>query len=473
LQLTATILVASSSSTARQTLAAALQRRGHTPLLAETTATALRMLDEHTPALVVLSLPLPDEGARSLIQRIQQSGAQFIISGRDDDVKGAIDALDLGAHEYLEDPTADTAEFLASVGVALGSRRGDVHLRYLREKDAAGAAWQSMIGHSEPVQKVLRIIRQVCQRTSNGGTPTILLNGETGTGKGFMAKCVHYNSGRRGKAFVEVNCAALPPTLIESELFGYERGAFTDAKAARPGLFETATGGTLFLDEIGAMPLDLQAKLLKALEEKTVRRIGGRHALHVDVQIVAATHEDLEAKSREATFRTDLYHRLNVVQVTLPPLRERGDDVVLLAEAFIESICREYGISRRRLSDDAKRFMHDYSWPGNVREVRNQIERILLLENDPVITADHFHTTNVNGHTVSVRNEGAEIKVELPSVGVPLEALEREVLRAALTRCEGNVSRTARFLSISRQTLIYRMKKHGLSSAPRLRWERD
>jgi two-component system, NtrC family, response regulator AtoC len=326
-----------------------------------------------------------------------------------------------------------------------------------------------MIGHSEAVQKVLRIIRQVCQRTSGGGTPTILLNGETGTGKGFMAKCVHYNSGRRSRAFVEVNCAAFPPTLIEAELFGYERGAFTDAKAARPGLFETATGGTLFLDEIGTMPLDLQAKLLKALEEKNVRRIGGRQALHVDVQIVAASHEDLEAKSRDGTFRTDLYHRLNVVQVTLPPLRERGDDVVLLAEAFIDSISREYAIPRRSLSDDAKRWMHTYAWPGNVRELRNQIERILLLENDPVITAEHFHSANLNGHTVSVANAGSDIKVDLPSAGVPLEALEREVLRAALTRCDGNVSRAARFLSISRQTLIYRMKKHGLSSVQRLR----
>jgi DNA-binding NtrC family response regulator len=463
-QVTATILVASSSAAALDTLGAALRRRGHTALLAHTGASAVQMLEQHAPSLVVLGLPLPDRGTRGLIERVQQSGAHLIISGQDQEITGPIDALDLGAHEYLEDPTLDTAEFLASVGVALGSRRGDVHLRYLRDKDAAGAGWQSMIGHSEPLQKVLRIIKQVCQRTSNGATPTILLNGETGTGKGFIAKCLHYNSARRGRAFVEVNCAALPPTLIEAELFGYERGAFTDAKTSRPGLFETATGGTLFLDEIGAMPLDLQAKVLKALEDKNVWRVGGRQPIRVDVQIVAATHEDLEKKSREGMFRSDLFHRLNVVQMTLPPLRERGDDVLLLATAFIDSIAREYGIAQRRLSEDAKRWMRAYAWPGNVRELRNQIERILLLENDLVIAAEHFHAANLNGHTVSVSPAGCDFKVELPSSGVPLETLEREVLREALARCDGNVSRAARYLSISRQTLIYRMKKHGLST---------
>jgi two-component system response regulator AtoC len=460
----ACVLVIAGSTEVRSALTTALERRGYEPLVAGAAAEAFRLIERKTPALVVLGLPLPDSGARPLIEKINEIGAHLIISGKDDDVRGALDALDSGAHEYLDDPAADTAEFLAAVGVVLGSRRGDVHLRYLREKDAAGSNFESMVGKSEALDKVLRIIRQICQRTSYGGTPTILITGETGTGKGFVAKCLHYNSGRRSKAFVEVNCAALPPTLIEAELFGYERGAFTDAKTSRPGLFETAAGGTLFMDEIGAMPLDLQAKLLKALEEKNVRRIGGRQPIHVDVQIVAATHEDLEARARDGTFRSDLFHRLNVVGFSLPPLRERGSDVILLAEAFIQTICREYGIAPRRLSEDATRWMQSYPWPGNVRELRNQIERIILLENEPLIRAENFHTANLNGQSVEIATEGSGFRVELPASGIPLELLEREVLREALARCDGNVSRTARYLSISRQTLIYRMKKHGLST---------
>jgi DNA-binding NtrC family response regulator len=278
---------------------------------------------------------------------------------------------------------------------------------------------------------------------------------------------VHYNGARRHQPYVEVNCAALPPSLMESELFGYERGAFTDAKTTRPGLFETANGGTLFLDEIGAVPLDLQAKLLTAIEEKTVRRIGGRQPMRVNVQIIAATHENLEASAVEGNFRSDLFHRLNVVAVTLPALRERADDILLLGEAFVHASCREYGISSRRLSDDAKAWMLRYTWPGNVRELRNQIERIVLLENDEWIRAEHFRTANLDGTTLQVTRSNGSLTVTLPPNGVPLEELEREVLKAALERCAGNVSRAARYLSITRQTLIYRMKKHGIEVGSR------
>jgi DNA-binding NtrC family response regulator len=378
-------------------------------------------------------------------------------------VRTPVDALDFGAHDHLDDPSHDTAEFLATVGIALGSRRGDQHLRYLRQKEAPDAGWKSVIGTSAPLERVVAILTQVCRRTSQGATPMILLRGETGTGKGYVAKCVHYNGARRNQPFVEVNCAALPPSLIEAELFGAERGAFTDAKTTRPGLFETASGGTLFLDEIGAVPLDVQAKLLTAIEEKVVRRIGGRHPQRVDVQIIAATHENLEAKVDEGSFRSDLFHRLNVVEVTMPPLRDRGEDVLLLAEAFVRSLCREYGMAGRRLSDDAISWMQRYPWPGNVRELRNQIERIVLLENDSEIRAAHFHAGRF-GRSVDVTLGPDGISVRLPADGVPLEVLEREVLREALARCDGNVSQAARYLSITRQTMMYRMKKHGLSA---------
>jgi len=400
-------------------------------------------------------------------------GHGIIVTGADDDVKTPLDALDLGAHDYIDGIANDPSEFLATVGVALGSRRGDRHLRYLREREASGTGWQAIVGDSPALKRVVAILRQVCQRTSGGGTPTILLSGETGTGKGYVAKCVHYNGARRNHPFVEVNCAALPASLMESELFGYERGAFTDAKATRQGLFETANGGTLFLDEIGAVPLDLQAKLLTAIEEKLVRRIGGRQSIKVNVQIIAATHEDLQTKASLGEFRSDLFHRINVVAVTLPSLRERGEDIVLLAEAFVRSICREYGIPDRRLSPDARNWMLHYGWPGNVRELRNQIERIVLLENDEVIRAEHFRAAQSDARRVSVSQNNGALRISLPPAGVPLEHIEREVIREALGRCDGNVSRAARYLSITRQTLIYRMKKHGLDGNGRAHAHRN
>ncbi len=465
------ILVMAGEDGVATSLSSALERRGHSPMVARNARDGLALLDAHGAALVVLALPLPDMSARELLQRVHGHG--IIVTGADDDVKTPLDALDLGAHDYIDGIANDPSEFLATVGVALGSRRGDRHLRYLREREASGTGWQAIVGDSPALKRVVAILRQVCQRTSGGGTPTILLSGETGTGKGYVAKCVHYNGARRNQPFVEVNCAALPASLMESELFGYERGAFTDAKTARQGLFETANGGTLFLDEIGAVPLDLQAKLLTAIEEKLVRRIGGRQSIKVNVQIIAATHEDLQTKASLGEFRSDLFHRINVVAVTLPSLRERGEDIVLLAEAFVRSICREYGIPDRRLSPDARTWMLHYGWPGNVRELRNQIERIVLLENDEVIRAEHFRAAQSDARRVAVSQNNGALRISLPPTGVPLEHIEREVIREALGRCDGNVSRAARYLSITRQTLIYRMKKHGLDGNGRAHAQRN
>jgi two-component system response regulator AtoC len=325
-----------------------------------------------------------------------------------------------------------------------------------------------LLGESESLRRVVAILLQVCRRTSRGAAATILLNGETGSGKGFAAKCIHQNGVRRNHPLVEVNCCALPPTLMEAELFGHERGAFTDAKHARPGLFEAASGGTLFLDEIDAVPLDLQAKLLTAIDEKRVRRIGSRQTVPIDVQIIAATHEDLEASARRGQFRYDLFHRLNVVAVTMPALRDRGDDATLLAESFIRTLCADYGMPPRTLTESAKDWIRRYSWPGNVRELRNRIERIILLENDDELRAEHFgDAAKAGSGAFRIGRDGLGLKIELPPDGVPLEELERAVIRQALDQCGGNVSRTARFLSVSRQTLIYRMKKHELAQTRR------
>jgi len=444
-------------------LSAKLTARGYEPLVAASAAEAQTAAATRSPAAALIDLPVRGATARQVVGDIKRldPSITIVFGGTDADVSVAADAFDLGGYEYLEPITVEG--FLTALGSAIGARRGDVHLRYLRQKDAPRDGWAGLIGESESLRSVVAVLQQVCRRTSRGAAATILLNGETGTGKGFAAKCIHYNSVRRNQPLVEVNCSALPPTLMEAEFFGHERGAFTDAKNARPGLFEAANGGTLFLDEIGTIPIDLQAKLLTAIDEKRVRRIGARQPLPVDVQIIAATHEDLEARARQGQFRFDLFHRLNVVAVTLPALRNRGDDVTLLAESFVRSLCADYGMPPRVLTESAKAWIRRYSWPGNVRELRNRIERIVLLENDDELRGEHFGPEpKPSSGMFRVGTSGTELKVELPPTGVPLEELERAVIRQALDQCGGNVSRTARFLSVSRQTLIYRMKKHEL-----------
>lgn len=411
--------------------------------------------------LVILCLPLREGGAADVVRALRSVDPRvvIVITGHDAQILGAAEAFALDAFEYIEEPTRDMNDLLAAVGGALGSRRGDVQLRYLKQRDASGSSWSTLVGNSTEMRDVVDVLRRVSERTTRGSAPTILIRGETGTGKGLLAKCAHYNGVRRNQAFVELNCAAIPATLLESELFGFERGAFTDARTSRAGLFETAHLGTLFLDEIGSMTPDLQAKLLTSIEEKKIRRLGGRQSVLVDVQIIAASHTDLGEKVKSGAFRPDLYHRLNVVSVTIPPLRKRGQDKLLLAETFITSMCREYGIPHRTLSEDARAHILEYNWPGNVRELRNQIERILLLGNDEQIERHHFERPSNLPPPPSDRPGFALI---LPEDGIGLEEVERELIRRALDKFDGNVSRAARYLKVTRQTLIYRIKKHRL-----------
>lgn len=433
----------------------ALRRRGH-DVVPSRSDECLTLLDHGGVDAIVLCLPSEGNDGRSLLRSLKRTATPVVVCGTDDSLPGGSEAFDGGAFEHIEDPIADASDLLAAVDVALGSRRGDIQLRYLRQRDAATASWEVLVGSCPAMQEVFRIVRVLCERSSRGGAPTVLLIGETGTGKGMLAKSIHYNGGRRTRPFVEVNCAAIPPTLLESELFGHERGAFTDAHAARAGLFETANSGTLFLDEIGCLPLALQAKLLSVVEEKSIRRLGGRSPIHIDTQVIAATHVDLKLAIKQEAFREDLYHRLNVVSVRMPSLRERGEDKILLAETFVARACAEYGLTPRRLTSAAKRYVTEYRWPGNVRELKNQIERILLLYNEADIDDTHF-----DGRRSSLppppKNSG--FRLTLPEDGFALEEIEREAIRTALARTNGNVSRAARFLRITRHTLIYRMKK--------------
>lgn len=450
-------VVVLSNSTSAPRLAGALEASGYLSGMAPTLDAAQDLLELREPrqSVVVLN-DIEPATAHDTLRRLRERGARVIATEPND---GLGDAP--GVFTRLE-PGFSDRELVDAVEAALSASESPSRAA---PADAA-LDLAEVVGTSDVFTRIIDTVRQVCRRTHAGGTPTILLGGETGTGKGFISRLIHYNGARKRKAFVTVNCAALPPSLIEAELFGYERGAFTDAKSVKKGLFEAASGGTLFLDEIGAIPLGLQAKLLTTIEDKLVRRVGGRKSTHVDVHIIAATHEDLAARVKEGSFRSDLFHRLNVVRLRVPALRERGDDALLLAGRFVEEICQDYGLDLRTLSPAAKQWILEYQWPGNVRELRNQLERILTLENDAVIDAGHFRRSSLPS-LVAVGRENGSLRVQLPRDGVPLEAVEREILREALQLCEGNVSQTARYLSISRQTLIYRMKKFGLREEAR------
>ncbi len=445
-----------------------LLARGHAPVVSFGEIEALDQLREHGADMVLVLLPLEGrDGTRVLAQlREVDQGIPIVVCGSDATIPNAARAMALGASEHFAEPLPATNDLLASIGVLLGARRHDTHLRYLRRKDAADGGANALIGESAGMRRVRAMVDQICSHVS--ATPTsILISGETGTGKGLVAKALHYGGARRNAAFVDINCAALPAPMIEAELFGHERGAFTDAKRAREGLFETADRGSIFLDEIGSMSLDLQSRLLKVIEDQQFRRIGSSTPIAVDVQIVAATHEHIPSLVEQSRFRADLYHRLNVVHIEMPPLRERGEDRLLLARSFIRSTCKRYGLPERELADDAAAALMRYPFPGNVRELRNIIERVILLENTDTIDREHLQL-RLSG-VVEVGNTDApacesdeRLDVRLPSGSFSLDELERATLRAALERNHGNVSRTARYLQISRQKLLYRLRKHGL-----------
>lgn len=307
----------------------------------------------------------------------------------------------------------------------------------------------------------MRDVLSFCRRVAASEATTILIEGENGTGKDLIAKTIHYQSLRQAEPFIAINCAAIPETLLESELFGYEKGAFTDARSQKRGIFELADKGTLFLDEIGEIPLMLQAKLLRVLEEQTFRRLGGLKDIHLDLRVIAATNKNLREAVKEGAFRQDLYFRLNVIHVTIPPLRERPEDILPLVKFFIDHYNRKFKRQIEGVSPEAARLLLSHDWPGNVREIRNAIERSMILEDTSLITPGSLPMS------VSSR-PGAEVPAALaaragfPEVGLSLEENEKQLLMSALEKTGGNQTQAARLLSITRDTLRYKMKKYNL-----------
>ncbi len=315
---------------------------------------------------------------------------------------------------------------------------------------------REVIAESEPMQEVLSFVRKVASSEAT----TVLLEGENGTGKDLVAKTLHYESARQAEPFIAINCAAIPETLLESELFGYEKGAFTDARAQKRGLFELADKGTLFLDEIGEIPLTLQAKLLRVLEEQSFRRLGGLKDIQVDLRFVAATNKNLREAVKEGAFRQDLYFRLNVIQIVIPPLRERTEDIVPLADFFIEHYNRKFKRHIEGVSPEAADLMLTHDWPGNVRELRNAIERAMILEDSSLITAASLPISISRSELRQASSSDSDLQI--PESGMSLVDNERQLLARALEKTNGNQTQAARLLRITRDTLRYKMKKYNL-----------
>ena len=415
------------------------------------------------PDVALLDLRLPDGSGLDMLDFLltQDPELPVIMMTGYGSVSEAVRAMQRGARDYVQKPL-DLEELRLRVDRALRGARQRREISYHRERQAAAC---KILGQSAAIERLRGMVERVMRMTGGPGAPapTVLLLGETGSGKGHVARALHAGGGRREGPFIEVNCTALPENLVEAELFGHEKGAFTDAKAARAGLFETAHGGTILLDEIGHISPSLQSKFLKVIEEKAVRRIGATTQRRVDVQVIAATSRDLEAATRMGEFREDLYQRLSVAVIRIPPLRERDHDAVLIARALLEETSRRYKLPLRALSPDAEVALRHYAWPGNVRELANTMERVVLFSDADPVRAEDLGLPNGSqaGSSVSVLASGG-IRVDFPDAGLSLEAVERAVLVAAMEKAGGNQSEAARLLGISRDTLRYRIVKFGL-----------
>ena len=450
------VLVVDDESLIRWSLAERLRVDGHEVVEAGTAAEALERA-EHGVDLVLLDYKLPDDDGLVVLRKLHDLDPDIVVvmltAHKGIDV--VVDAMKAGAYDYATKPF-DLDDVALRVTRALEATRLRRELRTLREGLARPYSPGSIIGESDAMQGVKALVRKVA--TSPGST--VLITGESGTGKDLLAKVVHYTSHRAARPFLNITCSALAETLLESELFGHERGAFTDARQQKRGLLEQADGGTVFLDEVGEMSTALQAKLLRFLEEKTFRRVGGSADVHVDVRVISATHRNLEEFVREGKFRQDLFYRLNVLRIEIPPLRERGDDVALLAQHFIETFARDFKRAVPGMTPATERLLKSYAWPGNVRELRNLVERAVLMADDGPLQPSDFETLSAAPAAAGPAAQGAFI---LPSTGVNLEEVEKSLVMQALERAGGNQTRAATLLGLHRDQIRYRIEKFGLN----------
>lgn len=437
----------------REILTSILTREGYRITAAADAREALTHLEKSEFDLVLTDLKMQGMSGMELMERVLAENPQqcVIMMTAHGTVDSAVDAMKKGAFDYLEKP-------LEKESLLLTLHRTFEHIHLLREnrllhkKLAESKTLPNMIGDHPKMTEVVKIVNKIAPTSS-----TVLIYGESGTGKELVARAIHDGSPRKDNHFFAINCAAIPETLMESELFGHEKGSFTGADSRELGLFEAAEGGTVFLDEIGDMNIAMQAKLLRAIQQKEIRRVGGKINIPVDVRIISATNKDLETEIKRGTFREDLFYRLNVIRITLPPLRERGSDIVALADFFIKKYSQSTGITMKGIAKPALKLLMNYSWPGNVRQLESIIERGILMAESEYIQPEDL-PAEVHGETAA----GGKLPFDFPAGGISIEDLERDLIIKAMERAEWVISKAAPLLGISYKTLQYRLEKFGI-----------
>src|SRR5690349_9601306 len=473
------VLVVDDERLVRWSLRQKCEEWGYQVSEAESGLAALRVAQNESPDLVLLDVRLPDMSGLSVLEQLRKNeDARAVImitaDPQLDDVKAA---LKLGAYDFVGKPV-DFDELHVAIKNALEATSLRAEVQSLRGAVRREAGYHNVVSVSPKMTELMNFVRKVAASEAT----TILIQGESGTGKDLIAKAIHYESSRQEKPFVAINCSAIPETLMEAELFGHEKGAFTDAKQMKKGLFEAADGGTLFLDEIGELSPLLQAKLLRVLEDQIIRRVGGVRDMQVDVRVIAASNRDLEKAVRENVFRQDLYYRLAIIAIFIPPLRERSEDILPLVEFFIDRYNRKFKKSVRGITPDTKRLLLAHNWPGNVRELKNSIERAMILEDGSVLTPRYmpfavgeaarsgltaFEHTSASADGVGKQLPNGRVlpRLYIPEEGTSLEEVERAMVELAMRHANGNQTHAARLLDISRDALRYKLKKFELVGA--------
>jgi DNA-binding NtrC family response regulator len=456
------ILIVDDEAFIRENLERILADDGYRPLSTERGEEAVKLVSEEDIALVLLDLNLGAKSGLDVLRALKEVDPDvlvIIITGYGT-VESAVEALKLGAYDYIKKPfKADAIHLIVRLALETQNLRREVRsLKRGGNKSLPNSA--DMVGSSESLLHVYRQIREVAKHEH----ATVLVTGESGVGKELVARAIHNLSPRSSKPFIEINCGSLPFNLLETELFGHERGAFTDAKNRKIGLFEEANGGTIFLDEIGEMDMGLQVKLLRVLEDRKIRRLGGTRNIDIDVRVIAATNCNLKKSIEEKTFREDLYYRLNVFPIHIPPLRERKEDIPPLLDYFLKRFAREFNKRMREISRDALDLLLRYHWPGNVRELKNVVERICIMHNVEIIQPGQL-PGEIWGE---IPRKEAAFAYDIPPEGIMLEdmvgEIEKNLVAKALEITGGNVAKTARLLNVPRGTLRYKLEKHELSS---------